>query len=86
MAATAIIQARIDPETKKEAAAVLDEIGLTLSDAVRLLMKRVSADKQLPFELRTPNAKTVAAIEEPDDKSPVFNSIEELMGDLHASD
>ena len=86
MAATVIIQARIDPKVKAEAAAVLDEIGLTLSDAVRLLMKRVAAEKQLPFDLRMPNAQTLAAMEEADKDLPVFDSVEDLMNDLHAAD
>jgi DNA-damage-inducible protein J len=57
-----IVRARIDERTKKEAAAVLKKIGLTLSDAFRLLLVRVAAEKALPFEALKPNAETVAAM------------------------
>ena len=46
---TAVIRARIDEQVKKEAVAVLAEIGLTTSDAFRLMMMRIAHDKALPF-------------------------------------
>lgn len=64
MPATAIVRARIDEETKNEATAVLDELGLTVSDVVRMTLKRVARDKALPFELKVPNAETRAAMAE----------------------
>jgi DNA-damage-inducible protein J len=63
MPANAVVRARIDQQVKNQAAAVLKAMGLTLSDAFRLLLVRVAAEKTLPFEIRTPNAKTVAAME-----------------------
>ncbi|MDE0254986.1 MAG: type II toxin-antitoxin system RelB/DinJ family antitoxin, partial [Rhodospirillaceae bacterium] len=45
-----VVRARIDEKTKEEAAAVLDAIGLTVSDAFRLMMVRIAAEKRLPFE------------------------------------
>jgi DNA-damage-inducible protein J len=57
-----VVRARIDEATKSEAAAVLAAMGLTLSDAFRLLLKRVAAEKALPFEPLVPNAETVAAM------------------------
>ena len=57
-----VVRARIDGRTKKEAAAVLEKIGLTLSEAFRLLLVRVAAEKALPFEPLKPNAETVAAM------------------------
>ena len=57
-----IVRARIDGRTKREAAAALKTIGLTVSDAFRLLLVRVAAEKALPFEPLNPNAETVAAI------------------------
>ncbi len=57
-----VVRARIDERTKKEAAAVLKKIGLTVSDAFRLLLVRVAAEKALPFEPLKPNAETVAAM------------------------
>jgi DNA-damage-inducible protein J len=63
MSANALVQTRVNGKVKEEAAAVLSGIGLTVSDAVRLLLTRVARDKALPFELLTPNAETVAAME-----------------------
>jgi DNA-damage-inducible protein J len=57
-----VVRARIDGRTKKEAAAVLKKIGLTVSDAFRLLLVRVAAERALPFEPLKPNAETVAAM------------------------
>lgn len=62
MPENAVVRARIDETTKAEAAAVLASMGLSLSDAFRLLLKRVAAEKTLPFDLNRPNAKTVAAM------------------------
>ena len=62
MAENSVVRARIDEHTKTEAAAALKNIGLTLSDAFRLLLVRVAAEKALPFEPLNPNAKTVAAM------------------------
>jgi DNA-damage-inducible protein J len=57
-----VVRARIDNRTKRQAAAALKKIGLTVSDAFRLLLVRVAAEKSLPFEPLNPNAKTVAAM------------------------
>lgn len=64
MPANALVQTRINGDVKDEAAAVLAAMGLTVSDAVRLLLTRVAHDKALPFELLRPNAETIAAMEE----------------------
>ena len=62
MASNTVVRARIDERVKKEAEAVLATIGLTVSDAFRLLMVRVAAEKALPFEPLVPNAETIEAI------------------------
>ena len=62
MSDNSVVRARIDERTKKEAAAALKKIGLTVSDAFRLLLVRVAAEKALPFEPLNPNAETVAAM------------------------
>jgi DNA-damage-inducible protein J len=64
MATNALVQTRIDGAIKKEAAVVLESIGLTVSDAVRLMLMRVAQDKALPFEPLIPNKKTLAAMKE----------------------
>ena len=51
MAANDLVQARIDPEVKAQAAAVLDRLGMTVSDAVRILLTRTAREGALPFEL-----------------------------------
>jgi DNA-damage-inducible protein J len=62
MTENSVVRARIDETTKREAAAVLASMGLSLSDAFRLLLKRVAAEKALPFEPLVPNAETVEAM------------------------
>jgi DNA-damage-inducible protein J len=62
MTEKSVVRARIDERTKREAAAVLKTIGLTVSDAFRLLLVRVAAEKALPFEPLKPNAETVEAM------------------------
>ena len=52
MSGNSVVRARIDERTKREAAAVLKTIGLTVSDAFRLLLVRVAAEKALPFASR----------------------------------
>lgn len=61
MAINDVVRARIDTKTKEKAAAVLASMGLTVSDAFRLLMVKVAAEKALPFEPLVPTAKTIAA-------------------------
>lgn len=51
MAASALVQTRIDPDIKERAAAVLGELGITVSDAVRILLTRTANEGALPFEL-----------------------------------
>ena len=80
------VRARIDRATKKRAEKVLDEIGLSVSDAIRLLMRRVARDQCFPLELKIPNAETRAAMAELDaGGGKSFNSVDELMADLRAS-
>ena len=62
MAANQLVQARIDGAVKEEAAAVLAAMGLTVSDAVRLLLTKVAQEKALPFEPLMPNAVTIEAM------------------------
>lgn len=87
MTANAVVRARIDEQIKDEAAAVLAAMGLTVSDAFRIMLTRVAHEKQLPFEPLVPNALTVAAMKEArSGKLKSFRSVEELMADLDADD
>ena len=87
MAANQLVQARIDGAIKEEAASVLAAIGLTISDAVRLLLTKVAQDKALPFEPLIPNETTIAAMREArEGKGVKFATIDDLMADLNADD
>lgn len=87
MAANALVQVRIDGAVKKEAATVLAAIGLTVSDAVRLMLTKVAQEKALPFDPLIPNEATIEAMKEARKGGlPQFNSIAALMDDLHADD
>ena len=87
MATNTVVRARIDGRVKDEAAAVLAAIGLTVSDAFRLLMVRVAKEKALPFEPLIPNAETVRAMKEARrGKLRRFDRVEDVMADLHAKD
>ena len=59
-----LVQARVNGEIKAEAAAVLANMGLTVSDAVRILLAKVAREKTMPLELFTPNETTLAAMED----------------------
>lgn len=85
--ANTLVQARIDGVVKDEAAAVLKGMGLTVSDAVRLMLLRVAREKTLPFDVRTPNATTREAIAELDaGRGERFDGVDALMADLRAED
>jgi len=62
MTENAVVRARIDERIKNEASAVLGAMGLTVSDAFRLMMVRIAKDKKLPFAPLIPNAETIAAM------------------------
>jgi DNA-damage-inducible protein J len=83
MTADTIVRARIDAATKQRAADALAKMGLSVSDAIRLLLLRVAEEKRLPFEVKVPNAKTVEAMEELNrGKGKRFNDAEALFKDL----
>lgn len=87
MSANAVVRARIDESIKEEATVVLAAMGLTVSDAFRILLTRVAREKALPFEPLVPNKETIAAMKEARrGKLPSFAAIDELMADLNADD
>ncbi|MCC0004601.1 MAG: type II toxin-antitoxin system RelB/DinJ family antitoxin [Methylobacteriaceae bacterium] len=82
-----VVRARIDEHLKEEAAAVLATIGLTVSDAFRLMMVRIATEKALPFEPLVPNATTIAAMKEARRGGLAsFSSVKDLMADLNEDD
>jgi len=86
MAATTMVHVRVDEETKAQATETLAAMGLTMSDAVRVFLRRVAVEKALPFALRVPNAETQAAMAEADQiiatRSARFTKAEALFEEL----
>jgi DNA-damage-inducible protein J len=81
------VRARIDAETKARAAEALEAMGLSVSDAIRLLMLRIADERRLPFEVKVPNATTRKAMAELESgKGKKFRSVKALIADLHADD
>jgi DNA-damage-inducible protein J len=87
MAANAVVRARIDEHIKEEATVVLASMGLTVSDAFRLMLTRIAKEKALPFEPLVPNAETIAAMKEARrGRLKSFDSVDALLEDLNEED
>ena len=86
MAANALVQTRINPEIKDEATIVLRAIGLTVSEAVRLMLTRVAHEKALPFEPLIPNQATIAAMKEARDGKLETVTLDDLQSAIDAND
>jgi DNA-damage-inducible protein J len=81
------VRARIDANTKARATDALEAMGLSVSDAIRLLMMRIADEHRLPFEIKVPNATTRKAMSELENgKGKRFASVKALIADLHAND
>lgn len=81
------VRARIDTVTKDRATEALDAMGLSISDAIRLLMLRIADERRLPFEVKAPNTTTRKAIAELEmGKGAKFENVHDLMADLDADD
>jgi DNA-damage-inducible protein J len=84
---TVDVRCRIDQKTKTEASEVIESMGLSVSDAIRLFLRRVAVEGAIPFELRVPNARTIEAIEEltnPEKKAKLkkYASLDEMNSAL----
>ena len=87
MASNTVVRARIDAHIKDEAATVLAAMGLTVSDAFRILLTRVAREKALPFEPLVPNAKTIEAMKAARRGDLVtVGRVGKLLTDLNADD
>ncbi len=85
MSANSVVRARIDSDTKARAAEALGAMGLTVSDAIRLMLLRVADEKRLPFAVKVPNATTVKAMKELEaGKGKRFADVDELFEDIGA--
>lgn len=81
-----MVHVRIDETIKQQASETLQAMGLSLSDAVRVFLTRVVADKQIPFDLRAPNSDTLAAMKEADEiagsRVARFSTVDDLINDI----
>lgn len=87
MAATATVHIRVDEKVKEKATKALASMGMSVSDAVRILLVRVAAEKTLPFEVRVPNRKTRAAMGAGErGEVSKATSVAAMMAELNAKD
>ena len=87
MTTNSVVRARINEHIKEEAATVLVAMGLTVSDAFRMLLTRVAKEKALPFEPLIPNKKTIAAMRAARNGDLVnVGEIDNLLDSLNADD
>jgi DNA-damage-inducible protein J len=85
--ASSMVHIRVDGNVKSKAAETLAEMGLTLSDAVRILLTRIAAERAMPFEVRVPNRATLEAMEA-GERGEVTRaaSVAAMMAELNADD
>lgn len=82
-----MVHVRLDGKVKAAAEKALAAMGLSISDAVRVLLMRVAVERALPFAVKVPNAATRAAVDEARRGGlRSFRSVDELMADLDAPD
>jgi DNA-damage-inducible protein J len=83
---TSMLHIRVDDDIKEQATQALTAMGLSVSDAVRLFLRRVIVEQAFPLELKVPNAETLAAMEESrammSQRRARFASADELFADL----
>jgi DNA-damage-inducible protein J len=83
MPSTTMIHVRVDQTVKEVASATLAKLGMSMSDAIRIMLARVAAEKALPFDIRIPNAATVKAIRSvAKNQGKRFRSVKVLCRDL----
>ena len=87
MASDQVVRARISADLKQEATEVLDKMGLSVSDAIRMMLVRVAAERALPFDVKVPNQVTQAAMDEARArKDKRFERVDDLMAYLNSDD
>jgi DNA-damage-inducible protein J len=87
MAQDSVVRARIDEKTKRQAERVFAACGMTLSDAIRIMLTKTAKEKEIPFSIHTPNAKTIRAIRELEKKrgkGKTFKDFEDLLKNIGA--
>lgn len=80
MAQSAVIHARIDPSTKEATERILDSLGLTPTEAIRLFYRQIAMRGEFPLELRVPNSITAEALHRADlgQDTEVFTDVKSL--------
>lgn len=87
MSTNPIVRARINERIKEEATVVLATMGLTVSDAFRMLLTRIANEKALPFEPLVPNTKTIEAMRAARRGDLItVDSVDNLLASLNAND
>ncbi len=89
MAKTATVQARIEPQLKQKADAILESLGINATTAITLFYTQMVRQRGIPIELKAPNEETIAAMRELKDPkfreaTSKFDSVESLMTDLNS--
>lgn len=74
-----IVRARIDSDLKDDASRILNSMGLTLSDAIRLMLVQTVSRRELPFSIKAPNTLTMAALEETMKNPETTSSLDEFV-------
>jgi len=78
---TAVVHARIEPQTKRKAEKVLQSLGITPTEAIRIFYRQISLRGGLPFPVEIPNERTVATLEKSRRGEDIkeFNSLDEMF-------
>jgi len=85
--ADAVVRARIDQATKQEATQLFQAMGITVSDAIRMMLVQAVAERALPFEVKAPNTETVAALRASRAGEVTrVSSVDDLFADLEGDD
>ena len=84
MANTEVVRTRIESELKASATEILDGMGMTVSQVIRMLLVQIVQDKELPFKVKAPNAKTLAVMDATDrgENLRKYESTDALYKDL----
>ena len=85
MANGAYVQARMDPSVKEEARNVLDELGMSMSEAIVVYLKQIILQRGIPFEVKLPNELTARTLEKAENGDDVheFSNVDDLLKELH---
>lgn len=78
---TEVIRSRIDPAAKEQANIIIHNMGLTMSDAIRLFLYQVIAEQKIPFAIRQLNEETIAALRAAESGDVQPTTLDELMNE-----